>query len=91
MVNDHVCHFREDGFQVCDFIVNPSGVTVQAIEGAVILRMHLFTISLKFIWDQVTVWLQLEDPPPHVFSFLLLFAPFFGLAIAACSEVIFNL
>lgn len=48
MVNDQMCHFREDGFQVCDFIVNPSGVTFQAIEAAVTLRMHLFTISLKF-------------------------------------------
>ena len=69
MVNDQMCHFREDGFQVCDFIVNPSGVTFQAIEAAVILRMHLFTISLKFTWDQVTVWFQLEDPAPHFFFF----------------------
>ena len=91
MVNDQMCHFREDGFQVCAFIVNPSGVTFQAIEAAVILRMHLFTISLKFTWDQVTVWFQLEDPPPHFFSFLLLFSPFFGLAVASCSKVICNL
>ena len=74
---------------MCDFIVNPSGVTFQAIEGTVILRMHLFTISLKFIWDQVTVWFQLEDPPPYFF--LLLFSPFFGLAIASCSKVTCNL
>ena len=76
MVNDQMCHFREDGFQVCDFTVNPSGVTFQAIEGAVNLRMHLFTISLKFIWDQVTVWFQLEDPPSHFYSSSL-FSPLF--------------
>lgn len=58
-------HFRKDEAWVRDFIVHLSGVISRALEDAVILRMHLFTTSVKCNWDQATAWFQLDS-----FSFL---------------------
>lgn len=89
-------HFRKDEVQVCDFMVNLPGVTSRALENTVILRIHFFsfTISLKFNWDQTTVWFQLRSPPSlppsPAFFFLLLQVAGKGLVIYNQSLVLLN-